>query len=46
MTMEGMRVPGPPSRICAKAGRNGPPPVQNDCQITDPKTVGNRTTFP
>jgi len=45
MTMEGMRVPGPPTQVCAKAGENAPPPMQNDCQITDHKTTGNRTTF-
>ena len=46
MTMEGMRVPGPPTQVCAKAGQNEPPaPMQNDCQITDRNTVGNRTTY-
>jgi len=46
MTMEGMRVPGPPTQVCAKAGQNEPPPpMQGECQITDRKTTGNRTTF-
>jgi hypothetical protein len=46
MVMEGMRMPGPPKQVCAKAGQSdGMVPVQGDCQITDRSTVGNRTTF-
>jgi Protein of unknown function (DUF3617) len=46
MVMEGMRMPGPPSQVCAKAGQSdGMMPMQGDCKITDRSTVGNRTTF-
>jgi Protein of unknown function (DUF3617) len=46
MTMEGMRMPGPPTQVCARAGQSeSMMPVQGDCQVTDRKTVGDRTTF-
>jgi Protein of unknown function (DUF3617) len=46
MVMEGMRMPGPPTQVCAKAGQSDSMmPMQGDCQITDRNTVGNRTTF-
>jgi hypothetical protein len=47
MTMEGMRVPGPPTQVCTKAGQTDgmTPPMQGECQFTDRNTVGNRTTF-
>lgn len=47
MTMEGMRMPGPPRQVCAKAGQTDglTPPMQGECQFSDRTTVGNRTTF-
>lgn len=46
MMMEGMRMPGPPTRVCAKAAQSDNlMPVQQDCRITDRSTSGNRTTY-
>lgn len=46
VSMEGMRMPGMQSRVCAKAGQSDSMvPMQDDCKITDRNTVGNRTTF-
>lgn len=47
VTMEGMRLPSPPTRVCVPKGQGDDKlmPTDKNCQVTDRKTVGNRTTF-
>jgi hypothetical protein len=45
--MEGMRLPGQPTQVCVRKGQGDDRlvPMDENCQIADQKTVGNRTTF-
>jgi len=46
ISMDGMRMPGAPTRVCARKGNTqNLVPVQDDCKTTDVKTAGNRTTY-
>jgi len=46
MTMEGMRMPGPPRKVCVKRDQaDRLAPMDKDCKTSDVKTVGNRTTY-
>ena len=46
MIMEGMRMPGPPTKVCTKGTQaNLMTPVEKDCKMSDVRTVGNRTTY-
>jgi len=46
MVMDGMRIPGPPTKVCTKGTQaNRMTPMDKDCKTTDVKTAGNRTTY-
>jgi hypothetical protein len=46
ITMDGMRLPGAPSRVCTKGNQaDRMMPMEKDCKTSDVKTSGNRTTF-
>ena len=46
MTMAGMRIPGPPVRVCVKGTQaDRMTPMDEHCKTSDVKTVGNRTTY-
>jgi hypothetical protein len=46
MIMEGMRMPGPPTKVCVKGTQaDRMTPMDKDCKTSDVKTVGNRTTY-
>jgi hypothetical protein len=46
ITLDGMRMPGAPTRVCARKGNtDNLVPVEDGCRVSDRKTMGNRTTY-
>ena len=47
MTMEtaGMKMPMPPTRVCARPDEGNTPVVDKNCQLNDVKTSGSTTSF-
>jgi len=46
--MAGMSMPGQTSQVCIRKGRNvgeASVPKQDNCKVTEMKTIGNKTTF-
>lgn len=48
MQMQGMAIPGETQQVCIKKGKNvgeESVPKQDNCKVTEMRTVGNKTTF-
>ncbi|HQR20731.1 MAG TPA: DUF3617 family protein [Burkholderiaceae bacterium] len=45
MEMAGMKMPMPPTRVCARPDEGNAPVVDKNCQLKDVKTSGSTTSF-
>ncbi len=45
MEMEGMKMPLPSSKVCARPDEGNTPPVDKNCKLRDRKVSGSTTTF-